>query len=99
MFITDISYGTVENCKLKQENIQLRIDNDSLKDRLNSVSYVVSDLNTKIKDIECEKLSLVTAIKLLLKDNNLATINNRDSACSSWQTSRSKAQSNAHNIP
>ena len=88
-----------QNCKLKQENIQLRIDNDSLKDRLNSVSYVVSDLNTKIKDIECEKLSLVTAIKLLQEDNNLATINNRDSACSSWQTSRSKAQSNAHNTP
>jgi hypothetical protein len=88
-----------QNCKLKQGNIQLRIDNDSLKDRLNSVSYVVSDLNTKIKDIECEKLSLVTAIKLLQEDNNLATINNRDSACSSWQTSRSKAQSNAHNTP
>ncbi|CAB3999303.1 ---NA--- [Paramuricea clavata] len=77
---------------------KLRIDNDSLKDRLNSVSYVVYDLNTKIKDIESEKLSLVTAIKLLQEDNNLATINNRDSACSSWQTSRFKAQSNAHNI-
>ncbi|CAB4020606.1 Hypothetical predicted protein, partial [Paramuricea clavata] len=87
-----------QNCKLKQENIQLRIDKDNLKDRLNSVSYVVSDLNTKIKDIESEKLSLVTAIKLLQEDNNLSTINNRDSACSSWQTSRSKAQSNAHNI-
>ena len=87
-----------QNCQLKQENIQLRIDNDSLKDRLNSVSYVVSDLNTKSKDIESEKLSLVTAIKLLQEDNNLAAINNRDSASSSWQTSRSKAQSNAHNI-
>ena len=87
-----------QNCQLKQENIQLRIDNDILKDRLNSVSYVVSDLNTKIKDIESEKLSIVTAIKLLQEDNNLAAINNRDSASSSWQTSRSKAQSNAHNI-
>ena len=41
-----------QNCQLKQENIQLRIDNDSLKDRLNSVSYVVYErFNNYFTDI------------------------------------------------
>jgi predicted nuclease with TOPRIM domain len=54
-----------ENATLRHENMQLMCENDSLKERFNNCSYIVSDLNTKIKNIEDEKLSLVTALKLL----------------------------------
>ncbi len=54
-----------DNATLRHENTQLRRDNDDLRERFSSCSYIVSDLNTKIKNIEDEKLSLVTALKLL----------------------------------
>ncbi len=64
-----------ENATLRHENTQLRRENDSLKERFINYSYMVSDLNTKIKNIEDEKLSLVTALKLLQEDSKSISLN------------------------
>ncbi|CAB4018992.1 Hypothetical predicted protein, partial [Paramuricea clavata] len=50
---------------LLEENTKLKKDNDVLSGRLNNSLLVVSDLNTRIKDIENEKCSLITAIRLI----------------------------------
>ena len=50
---------------LLEENTKLKKDNDVLSGRLNNSLLVISDLNTRIKDIENEKLSLITAIRLV----------------------------------
>lgn len=50
---------------LENENGRLKEQNLLLTDKLNTVSYIVSDLNTKIKDLEDEKASLVTTIKII----------------------------------
>ena len=57
----------VEQCltMLQRENSQLKKENEALRDRINTVSYVVADLNTKIKDVENEKSSLLTAIQFI----------------------------------
>jgi hypothetical protein len=39
---------------------------------------MVSDLNMKIKNIQDEKLSLVTALKLLQEDSKSISLNNSD---------------------
>lgn len=74
----DLSNDLTSQCfnSLQQENLKLKKENEILRDRLNTVSYVVSDLNTKIKDGENEKSSLITVIKLLHEDyRNTAAIN------------------------
>jgi hypothetical protein len=50
---------------LLEENTKLKKDNDVLSGRLNNSLLVISDLNTRIKDNENEKLSLITAIRLI----------------------------------
>ena len=50
---------------IAEENEKLKLENSLLTDRLNTVSYVISDLNSKIKDLESEKASLVTTIKII----------------------------------
>ncbi|CAB4033160.1 Werner syndrome ATP-dependent helicase-like, partial [Paramuricea clavata] len=69
-----------ENARLRQENAQLKEENYSL-----DYSCTISDLKTKIENIENEKLSLITAIKLLQDDNNSRSANNKQSTCSTWQ--------------
>ena len=61
--------------KLRQENEDYRCQNENLlrenaekTERMNNLAYILSDLNTKIKIIEDEKASLVTAISLLNDD-------------------------------
>ena len=48
-----------------EENTKLKKDNDVLSGRLNNSLLVISDLNTRIKDIENEKFSLLAAIRLV----------------------------------
>jgi hypothetical protein len=76
---------------------QHRRDNDELRERFNNCSYIVSDLNTKIKNIEDEKLSLVTALKLLQEDSKSVSLNNRDAIHNTWHTPGHKARANVHN--
>ena len=51
--------------ELKRENQKLKDENQALRDRITNLSLIASDMNTKIKDIDNERLSLITAIKLL----------------------------------
>ncbi|CAB4021832.1 Tetratricopeptide repeat 28, partial [Paramuricea clavata] len=64
-------------------------ENNTLKEKFNNYSLdyscTISDLKTKIENIENEKLSLITAIKLLQDDNNSRSANNKQSTCSTWQ--------------
>ena len=54
---------------LKREKQQLKDQNCDVSEKVNmNLSLIVSDLNYKLKDYENERLSLVTAIKLLYTD-------------------------------
>ena len=59
---------------LTKYNSRLKQENDELRDRLNTMAYALSDLNKKVEDTENEKLSLVTALKVLqeeqMRDSN-----------------------------
>ena len=52
-------------CRIKEENAELKAENVSLKERVDYTTFAMSDLNTKLKLIEKEKQSLVTALKIL----------------------------------
>ena len=54
--------------KLKTENLKLSKENEELKERNMNMSFIMSDLNTKVKDLEEERKSLIIAIKLLHQD-------------------------------
>ena len=54
--------------ELQNKNERLKTECNILQERNNNLAYVVSDLNTRIKDLENERLSLVTTIKLLQLD-------------------------------
>ena len=60
----------IELCKHQYELEVLRREDETLKkenvqylERMNNLSYIVSDLNTKIKILEEEKASLVTSVR------------------------------------
>lgn len=53
---------------LRQEILRLRNENDELRERNINLSHIMSDLHTRVKDVENEKSSLITAIKLLQSD-------------------------------
>ena len=57
--------------ELKSEINRLKLENTSLLERNLNLLCIVSDLNTKIKDLENDKMSLMTAIKLLQVDVNV----------------------------
>ena len=56
------------NKLLTKDNARLKKENDSLKEQINSYKCVMSDLNLKVKDLENEKNSLVTVIKMIQND-------------------------------
>ena len=74
--------------ELQSENLLLKEENKALKERLTNLSYIMSDLNTKVKDCENEKLSLVTAIKIIQADNQHAMDSERG-----WQIQKDKRKS------
>ena len=53
---------------LRQENASLKVENKALKDSLYAAKFALSDLNTKVKDLEHEKASLTTTLKILYTD-------------------------------
>lgn len=61
------------NSNLQEENSSLRNANINLKEELNSLNCIVFDLNSRIKCLEEEKSSLLTAIRLIQIENNCAS--------------------------
>ena len=55
---------------LKREIDELKNENLELRQRNATITYVMADLQTKVKDIENEKNSLITAIKLIQLDQS-----------------------------
>ena len=53
---------------LRKENSELKKENSCLRERINNLSYVLADLQDKVKYAEEEKSSLVTTIRLLHND-------------------------------
>ena len=60
---------TKQNEDLSKYNNSLKLENDELRDRLQVVTLALSDLNQKLKDVENEKLSFVTALKILHQES------------------------------
>ena len=49
-------------------NLIVLSTNDQLRHRTTNMSYIMADLHTKVQDVESEKNSLITVIKLLQSD-------------------------------
>ena len=62
---TDTAYM----CFLRDENEKLKKQNELLTEKLNNCLLAGSELNIRVKDLQNEKDSLVTAIKVLHYDN------------------------------
>ena len=58
--------------RLREENEDLRKENDALINRVNNLSYILADLKTKADDVEEEKASLITTVRILQSDASLA---------------------------
>ena len=59
---------------LEKENHELKVENSALEERINNLSYILADLQGKVKHAEEEKASLITVIRLL---NNNQVPNDR----------------------
>ena len=71
---------------LRLENISLKEENKTLKDRLETTRFALADLNTKVKDLKNEKACLITSLKILHQDyfqSDENGLNNKESAASS----------------
>ena len=67
----DKSISTVFNKGfLVKENANLKDENALLKQQINNYKCITSDLRTKVKDLENEKDSLITVIKILHDEQN-----------------------------
>ncbi|CAB4026123.1 Hypothetical predicted protein [Paramuricea clavata] len=77
----DESISTVFNKGfLVKENASLKDENALLKQQINNYKCITSDLRTKVKDLENEKDSLVTVIKILQSEQE----QHKTEALSSW---------------
>lgn len=72
----------------KREIYELKQENMELRERNTTLSYVMADLQTKVKDTENEKNSLITAIKLLQQD--LIQPSGNQEQVDTWQTVQRK---------
>ena len=70
------------NESLLHENRALKDENKSLLQRVANLSFIVSDLNTKLKESENEKQSLVTVLKLV----NLNQSTHDQNSHGTWKT-------------
>ena len=59
---------------LQVENKKLKKSLEDLSNRHNNLLCVASDLNTRIKDLENERSSLLTAVKLIYCDKNIHAV-------------------------
>ena len=85
---TSLSIEYVE--RLKRENLSLHDENKSLKERVNNLSFVASDLNTKVNILEQDKSSLMTALKILQEEENII----RKANVQSWRTATKSNNTN-----
>jgi hypothetical protein len=53
---------------LRKEHSSLKEENSSLLDQVNNYKFILSDMKAKINDLENEKSSLITVIKILQED-------------------------------
>ena len=53
---------------LRQENASLKAENIVLKDKLDTTRFALSDLTTKVKDLENDKERLTSSLKILYQD-------------------------------
>ena len=60
---------------LRKDIQKLVEENEQLRERNTNLSYIMADLNTKVKEVENEKQSLVTALKILHGDHFNETTN------------------------
>ena len=51
--------------ELKRENQELKNENQALRDKIINLTLIASDMKTKVDDMENERLSLTTAIRLI----------------------------------
>jgi lysophospholipase L1-like esterase len=59
-----------KNRKLTDKNANLKNENSDLEVRINNLTYILADLQGKVKSAEQEKESLITAMRLLVEDSN-----------------------------
>ena len=59
-----------KNRKLTDKNANLKNENSDLEVRINTLTYILADLQGKVKSAEQEKESLITAMRLLVEDSN-----------------------------
>ena len=73
---------------LKREIDELKNENLELRQRNATISYAMADLQTKVKDTENEKNSLITAIKLVQLDQS--TPSGTKNQVDTWHVVRNK---------
>ena len=76
-------------CFLRDENEKLKKQNELLTEKLNNCLLAGSELNIRVKDLQIEKESLVTAIKVLHYDNVMRPCKQAADKAEFIQTSKS----------
>ena len=61
---TELS-GEIRNAHNLNEALKLEDENCNLKEKINNQSYLISELSAKVKDLENERSSLLTVIRIL----------------------------------
>ena len=59
-----------ENDKLKNAKLCFKSENKDLTERTNNLSYILADLQGKVKNVELERDSLITAARLLVLESS-----------------------------
>ena len=65
---------------LAKQSDSLKKENDQLKEQINNYKCITSDLNQKLKDLDNERSSLITVIKILQNEQE----QHKTEALSSW---------------
>ena len=65
---------------LAKQNDSLKKENEQLKEQINNYKCITSDLNQKVKDLDNERSSLITVIKILQSEQE----HHKTEALSSW---------------
>ena len=61
---TELS-GEIRNARNLNETLKLEVENCNLKEKVNNQSYLISELSAKVKDLENERSSLLTVVRIL----------------------------------